>query len=51
MYVTAIAAQTPTLERRLMNPAIRSISTRIMPTPLGKTAIFALDTGRYRHLD
>jgi hypothetical protein len=37
MYVTAIAAQTPTWARRLMSSAIGSISMRIMPTPLGIT--------------
>jgi hypothetical protein len=44
MYVTAIAAQTPTLERRLISSAIWLISMRIMPTPLGNESASAVDS-------
>jgi hypothetical protein len=44
MYVTAIAAQTPTVERRLISSAIWLISMRIMPTPLGNASPSAVDS-------
>jgi hypothetical protein len=44
MYVTAITAQTPKLERRLISSAIWLISMRIMPTPLGNASPSAVDS-------